>query len=188
MTYHNLFSKKNIKAYNEDIHEASGLTGKEWLTLDESEIEDFKKWVLRNCPEQNFKITVEYHQSIEKNRQSSFWYNGHVATVTNGLITLNIMATGMLSGSLDEDGEVLDREELVKEAKNRGYTDKDIDALKSRDMLRDCNWFNLEVVTFNLVGSDEYESLERTIDSIKVAVFEATEYIKELKELKSLPE
>ncbi len=43
----NIYTKKNIKAYNEDMHFASDLKGGDLYDIDESEEDDFKKWVAR---------------------------------------------------------------------------------------------------------------------------------------------
>lgn len=177
MSYNKLFSKKNIREYNKEMHVGSGLIGDDLFTLDESEIQNFKDWVGKKRPNQKFKITVEFHQSVEKRRKSSFWFDGYVATVTDGITTLNIMAVGMLHGSLDMNSDVLDRNKLVKEAKKRGYSDKKINELGKNDMFSNFNWFNLEVVKGN-----EFESLEKTIDNLDDAISEAKAYINKQKE------
>lgn len=44
----NIYTRKLIREYNEDMHPGYDLQGEDLYTLDESELEEFENWIKRN--------------------------------------------------------------------------------------------------------------------------------------------
>lgn len=79
---------------------------------------------------------------LAENRQDSFWYDGQVATVTNGKRTLSIEAIGEVRVYLDENGGLLSHKEAREEALRRELTDTSLDSTISyHDGWVNNNWF-----------------------------------------------
>ncbi len=92
------------------------------------------------------KPKIEYHVDLEPRRKDSFWFDGHVATISNDDVTVNIIATGHLCVSFKENGESFANDMARKEAMSMGYTDQKLKNISKHDGWQNNNWFAFEVV------------------------------------------
>jgi hypothetical protein len=123
------------------------------------------------------KPKVEIHVKPEPQRKDSFWFDGHVATVTDGKTTVNIIATGHVDVTFNRNDENCYRNsEARKEARSRGYTDRKLNTMGRHDGWGNNNWFAFEVIT---QGKSMYwdEGTETKFDD---AIHAAKEIIKEI--------
>lgn len=102
------------------------------------------------------KIKVEIHQKPEPRRKDSFWFDGHVATVTDGKTTINVVATGHVDVCFNRNESNMSNDYARKEARSRGYTDKKLKNLSNHDGWSNNNWFGFEVVKDGKTTWDEY--------------------------------
>lgn len=92
------------------------------------------------------KPKLEYHKTIEPRRKDSFWFDGHVATLSNDKATVNIIAMGHVSVSFKANGEQYANDMARKEARTMGYTDQKLKNLNRHDGWANNNWYAFEVV------------------------------------------
>lgn len=76
---------------------------------------------------------------ISNERRDSFWYEGEIAILGNCVL----VATGDIRVEFSNDGAMYKNREAVDEARERNYTDKDINKLEFSNN----NWF--EVISIN---------------------------------------
>jgi hypothetical protein len=114
-------------------------------------------------------MKIEFIQpQLSDKRQDSFWYNGQVATVSNGKRTISIEAIGELRIYLDEDGDLLCNDEARKEALRRNYRDVDVHTCAAWDGWVNSNWFALYDVE-NDEYLQEYDVIDRYDDALTLA-------------------
>jgi hypothetical protein len=111
---------------------------------------------------------------LADNKQDSFWYDGQIATVTDGVNTISIEAMGEIRVQLGEDdGYMLGNNDARKEAEKRGMKDVDLNLLNAFDGWGNNNWF-----AFYWVEKDEYlTDVSYEYDS---AIHTAKEILKEV--------
>jgi hypothetical protein len=118
-------------------------------------------------------ISIEYFQKVHSKRKDSFWFDGQVASVSNGTISVSIEATGHKAVSFSESGKSYTNEAAVKQARRRKLYDQDIESLYER--FQNANWFNLVVI-----DGDQTTSLERVISDLDDALAEARSFLCEI--------
>lgn len=91
-------------------------------------------------------IKVKLHKKIEPRKKNSFWFDGHVATVTDGKNSINIISMGHVCVSFEPNGDLYKNDDARKVAKKRGYTDIKLNNLSKHDGWSNNNWFSFEVV------------------------------------------
>lgn len=94
----------------------------------------------------NKQIEIKIHQAPEFKRKDSFWFDGHVATITDGKNTINIIATGHICVFFEPDGDSYKNDEARKFARSKGYTDIKLNILFKHDGWSNNNWFAFEVI------------------------------------------
>jgi hypothetical protein len=116
---------------------------------------------------------------LADNRQDSFWYDGQVATITDGKNTISIEAQGEIRVQLGEDDNyMLDGKEARKEALKRKMLDVDLNLLNAFDGWQNNNWF-----AFYWIENDEYKTdISYEYDN---AIETAKNILEELAELKN---
>lgn len=119
-------------------------------------------------------ISIEYFHKVHSKRKDSFWFDGQVARVSNGTISVSIEATGHKALSFSESGKSYTNEAAVKQARRRKLYDQDIESLY--ELFQNANWFNLVVI-----DGDQTTSLERVISDLDDAIAQANEYLSNLK-------
>lgn len=91
--------------------------------------------------------SVQYHQEPKgRTRQGSFFYDGHVATVSDARykgIKIIVETLGVKVATIH--GKTLKGTDAVAYAIEHNLTDKDIDRLGEEDQLDNTNWFELSV-------------------------------------------
>lgn len=88
------------------------------------------------------KVKVNIYVKPEKGRKDSFWFDGHVASVTDGETTIDIVSSGEIGVTFNPDEDLFKNKKAVKEAKKRGYTDRKLNnIMNSHDGWSNNNWF-----------------------------------------------
>lgn len=90
-------------------------------------------------------LKIKIHQKPEPRRKDSFWFDGHVATITDGEITIDVMAQGHIDVCFNPNEKSFSNNDARKEAINRGYTDKKLKNLNRHDGWGNNNWFDFLV-------------------------------------------
>ena len=90
------------------------------------------------------KTTI--YQTPETRRKDSFWFDGHVATISNKKAKVNIIATGAIQVSFAPNEDYLRDGHAVKEARSMGYTDRKLRNISKHDGWSNNNWFAFEIV------------------------------------------
>jgi len=106
------------------------------------------------------KIKVKIYKKPEPRRKDSFWFDGHVATVTDGKTTVNIVATGHVDVCFNPNETNYDNDSARKEARKRGYTDRKINNLYNHDGVRNSNWYSFELISQGSTKWDSYTDVE----------------------------
>lgn len=122
------------------------------------------------------KIKVKIHVKPEPQRKDSFWFDGHVATVTDGKTTVNIIAQGHVDVIFNANETAMSNAHARKEARSRGYTDRKLGGLSKHDGWNNNNWFAFEVIT---PGKEMYLD-EATNVNLDDAIKESKGIIKEI--------
>lgn len=91
------------------------------------------------------KIKLEIHQKLEPRRKNSFWFDGHVATITDGEIRIDVMAQGEINIIFNPNEDTFKNNSARKEASSRGYTDKKLKNIYNHDGWGNNNWFDFLV-------------------------------------------
>lgn len=122
--------------------------------------------------------SVQYHQEPKgRTRQGSFFYDGHVATVSDARYKgIEIIVETRGHKEITLNGRSYEGRAAVAAAFRKRLTDKDIDQLGENDQLGSCNWF-----TLTIREGDSYKDQEMVIDSIKEAVDQAKELLSTLR-------
>ncbi len=92
------------------------------------------------------KVELTYQTKVEPRRKDSFWFDGHVATVSNGKTEVRIIAMGHVGVIFKVDEPGFNNDYARKEALKRGYTDQKLKNLNNHDGWLNNNWFAFEVV------------------------------------------
>ena len=92
------------------------------------------------------KPKIEYHTEIEPRRKDSFWFDGHVATVSNDRVQVNIIATGHVAVCFNVDENNYINNSAREEARARSYTDQKLKNISRHDGWSNNNWYGFEVV------------------------------------------
>lgn len=106
------------------------------------------------------KIKTEIHQKPEPRRKDSFWFDGHIATVTDGKTTVNVIATGHVDVCFNPNESNVDNDHARKEARSRGYTDVKLKNLNKHDGWSNNNWFGFEVIKDGKTTWDDYTDIK----------------------------
>jgi len=124
------------------------------------------------------KPKVKLHVKIQPRRKNSFWFDGHVATVTDGKTTVNVISQGHVDVVFNVNEDSMCNEHARKEARSRGYTDRKLSNLSKHDGWSNNNWFAFEV---EREGHKPYWD-EATDIGFDDAIQTAKEIIKEINE------
>lgn len=91
------------------------------------------------------KVTlVTLHTIREKYKNDSMHYFGqHIATVEKNNKKLIIESAGEMKAYFEEDGRCYQNEDLAKEMRKRGTTDRQLSKLGRNDMIGMNNWFRI---------------------------------------------
>nr|WP_298657441.1 hypothetical protein [uncultured Flavobacterium sp.] len=142
-----LLSKENKKAL------------KEYKLLEEKMAELKKHLITLYADGKQKKFKVEIHQKPEPRRKDSFWFDGHVATVTNGKTTVNIVALGRIDVFFNPNESSMTNDDARKEARKRGYTDKKLTNICKHDGFSNSNWFTFEVFIYGEATMNEHTDI-----------------------------
>lgn len=122
--------------------------------------------------------SIIYHQQPwGRSRKGSFFYDGHVATVSDARykgIEIIIEIRGHKEITLH--GRSYEGKAAVAAAFRKALTDKDIERLGRNDQLGNCNWF-----TLTIHEGENYSDQELVIDSIDEAVAQAKDLLDHLR-------
>lgn len=102
---------------------------------------------------------VKIHQKPKLRRKNSFWFDGHVATVTDDEITIDVMATGHINVCFNPNEKYFKDKQARKEAIKRGYTDKKINNIMPHDGWGNNNWFDFLVTVKGKEDEPRWSSL-----------------------------
>ena len=105
-------------------------------------------------------------QKPQPRRKDSFWFDGQVATVSNGSKTISIEAQGEISVMFNPDEGFYKGRNARAAALLAGYTDRKLNNLYRHDGWGNNNWF-----AFYWVENDEYltPTSVNYDDAIKIA-------------------
>lgn len=106
------------------------------------------------------KIKVEIHQEPELRRKDSFWFAGHVATITNGKKTVNVCAIGHVQVCFNPNESNFYNHDARKEARSRGYTDVKLKNISNHDGWGNNNWFAFEVIKDGKTTWDDHTDIK----------------------------
>ena len=120
------------------------------------------------------KIKTTIHVQPESRRNCSFWFDGHVATITDGKTTVDIMAIGEIRVAFNANEDNYINQSAREEAKTRGYTDVKLSILSNHDGWSNNNWFGYLV---KKEGKEEYWS-DATDIKFESAINKAKEIIR----------
>ena len=123
------------------------------------------------------KIKVEIHQQPEPRRKDSFWFDGHVATITDGKTEVSIIATGHVTVCFNPNEENVNNDYARKEARSKGYTDKKLNNLSKHDGWSNNNWFEYEITKDGKTTKYEKTTDVDFDDAIKTAKSILTELV-----------
>ncbi len=104
---------------------------------------------------------IEIYKTPEPKRKDSFWFDGHVATVTDGKTTVNVIAQGHVCVYFKPNEKTAYSNDTArKEARSRGYTDKKLKNLNRHDGWLNNNWFCFEIINENKNLLDENTEID----------------------------
>lgn len=129
------------------------------------------------------KIKVEIHKKPESRRKDSFWFDGHVATVSDGKTTVNIIATGHIKVCFNQNESNYSNDFARKEARSRGYTDVKLKNLSKHDGWSNNNWFDFEIIGNGKTFLDDYTDI-----NLDDAIFYAKEVVQEANKVVTNPD
>lgn len=90
------------------------------------------------------KVKVKIHVKRQPRRNDSMFYFGkHIATVTVGRRVIAVESAGEMRACFTEDGDNFLNEQLAKELKSRGTTDRGLSSIGKNDFITLNNWFRL---------------------------------------------
>jgi len=91
------------------------------------------------------KIELTIYQHPNPRRKDSFWFDGHVATVTKGRTSVHIIAEGEIRIAFNVDEDMYRNDSAREEAKARKYTDVKLKNISKHDGWGNNNWFAFEI-------------------------------------------
>jgi len=102
------------------------------------------------------KAELTYYVDVEPRRKDSFWFDGHVASITDGKTEVRIVAMGHVDVIFNVNENSFNNNSARKEARNRGYTDQKLKNLNRHDGWLNNNWYAFEIVKDGKEEIDDY--------------------------------
>jgi hypothetical protein len=90
------------------------------------------------------EVKVKIHtKRLPRRNDAMFYYGKHIATVSNGKRKLIVEASGEMTAAFTMDGEAYGNEDLAKQFKKRGTTDRGLATMGTNDLVFLNNWFRI---------------------------------------------
>ena len=92
------------------------------------------------------EVKVEIHEPrLPRRNDSMFYFRKHIATISKGHKKIIVESSGEMQAAFKMNSDSLQNEQLAKELKKRGTTDRGLSTMGSNDLIQMNNWFRLWV-------------------------------------------